>query len=112
MDNYAKGAVEEYLERNRKSLVEFFNDPQFPQGAVDDVEQHIESRLESIRQSIEKDLLTDNAYATLLIELEAKKRKIDESTFYVSLTDIAKTKDPKNPSYVIQGWLRDRKSVV
>lgn len=111
MDNYAKGAVEEYLERNRKSLVEFFNDPQFPQGAVDDVEQHIESRLESIRQSIEKDLLTDNAYATLLIELKAKKRKIDESTFYVSLTDIAKTKDPKNPSYVIQGWLRDRNTL-
>lgn len=111
MDIYTKGAVAEYLERNRKLLVEFFNDPQFPQGAVDDVEQHIESRLESIRQSIEKDLLTDNAYATLLMELEAKKRKIDDSTFYVSLTDIAKAKDSKNPSYVIQGWLRDRNTL-
>ena len=111
MDNYTKGAVEEYLERNRKSLVELFNDSQFPQGAVDDVEQHIESHLESIRQSIEKDLLTDNAYATLLMELEAKKRKIDDSTFYVSLTDIAKMKDIKNPSYVIQGWLRDRNTL-
>ncbi len=107
MDNYTKGAVEEYLERSRKSLLELFNDPSFPQGAVVD----IESRLEGIRQSIEKDLLTDNAYATLIMELEAKKRKIDDSTFYVSLTDIAKIKDPKNPSYVIQGWLRDRNTL-
>lgn len=107
MDNYTKGAVEEYLERSRKSLLELFNDPSFPQGAVVD----IESRLEGIRQSIEKDLLTDNAYATLIMELEAKKRKIDDSTFYVSLTDIAKIKEPKNPSYVIQGWLRDRNTL-
>ncbi|MBQ7302180.1 MAG: KilA-N domain-containing protein [Clostridia bacterium] len=107
MDNYTKGAVGEYLERSRKSLLELFNDPSFPQGAVVD----IESRLEGIRQSIEKDLLTDNAYATLIMELEAKKRKIDDSTFYVSLTDIAKIKDPKNPSYVIQGWLRDRNTL-
>ena len=107
MDNYTKGAVEEYLERSRKSLLELFNDPSFPQGAVVD----IESRLEGIRQSIEKDLLTDNAYATLIMELEAKKRKIDDSTFYVSLTDIAKIKEPKNPSYVIQSWLRDRNTL-
>ena len=107
MDNYTKGAVEEYLERNRKSLLELYNDPSFPQGAVVD----IESRLEGIRQSIEKDLLTDNAYATLIMELEAKKRKIDDSTFYFSLTDIAKMKDSKNPSYVIQGWLRDRNTL-
>ena len=111
MDNYTKGAVEEYLERSRKSLLELFNDPSFPQGAVDDIEKNIENRLEGIRQSIEKDLLTDNAYATLIMELEAKKRKIDDSTFYVSLTDIAKIKDPKNPSYVIQGWLRDRNTL-
>lgn len=111
MDNYTKGAVEEYLERSRKSLVELFNDPSFPQGAVDDIEKSIENRLEGIRQSIEKDLLTDNAYATLIMELEAKKRKIDDSTFYISLTDIAKIKDPKNPSYVIQGWLRDRNTL-
>ena len=111
MDNYTKGAVEEYLERSRKSLLELFNDPSFPQGAVDDIEKNIENRLEGIRQSIEKDLLTDNAYATLIMELEAKKRKIDDSTFYVSLTDIAKIKDPKNPSYVIQAWLRDRNTL-
>ncbi len=28
--------------------MEFFNDPNFPQGAVDDIEKHIESRLEGI----------------------------------------------------------------
>ena len=111
MDNYTKGAVEEYLERHRKSLEELYNDPTFPRGAVDDIEQHIESRLENVRQSIEKDLLTNNAYATLLMELEAKERKLDDSTFYVSLTDIAKMKDSKNPSYVIQGWLRDRNTL-
>ena len=89
MDNYTKGAVEEYLERHRKSLEELYNDPTFPRGAVDDIEQHIKSRLENVRQSIEKDLETNNAYATLLMELEAKERKLDDSTFYVSLTDIA-----------------------
>ncbi len=108
MDNYTKGAVEEYLERSRKSLLELFNDPSFPQSAVVD----IENRLEGIRQSIEKDLLTNNAYATLIMELEAKKRKINDSTFYVSLTDIAKMKDNKNPSYVIQAWLRDRNTLA
>ena len=41
MDNYTKGAVEEYLERHRKSLEELYNDPTFPRGAVDDIEQHI-----------------------------------------------------------------------
>lgn len=111
MDNYTKGAVEEYLERHRKSLEDLYNDPTFPQGAVDDIEQHIESRLENVRQSIEKDLLNNNAYATLLMELEAKERKLDDSTFYVSLTDIAKMKDSKNPSYVIHGWLRDRNTL-
>ena len=111
MDNYTRGAVEEYLERHRKSLEDLYNDPTFPQGAVDDIEQHIESRLENVRQSIEKDLLNNNAYATLLMELEAKERKLDDSTFYVSLTDIAKMKDSKNPSYVIQGWLRDRNTL-
>ena len=88
MDNYTKGAVEEYLERSRKSLLELFNDPSFPQGAVVD----IESRLEGIRQSIEKDLLTDNAYATLIMELEAKKRKIDDSTFLCFTNGYSKDK--------------------
>ena len=64
MDNYTKGAVEEYLERSRKSLLELFNDPSFPQGAVVD----IESRLEGIRQSIEKDLSNR--------EFEGKEREI------------------------------------
>ena len=112
MDNYTKGAVEEYLERHRKSLEELYNDPTFPRGAVDDFEQHIKSRLGNVRQSIEKDLETNNAYATLLMELEAKERKLDDSTFYVSLTDIAKMKDNKNPSYVIQAWLRDRNTLA
>lgn len=104
MDNYTKGAVEEYLERNREILDELVSN-----GIID--QSDIESRQVEIRQSIEKDLLTNNAYATLLMELEAKKRKIDDSTFYVSLTDIAKMEDPKNPSYVIQGWLRDRNTL-
>ena len=62
MDNYTKGAVEEYLERNRKSLLELYNDPSFPQGAVVD----IESRLEGIRQSIEKVLLNISAISSFV----------------------------------------------
>lgn len=97
--------------RNRKSMEKLYKDPDFPKGAIDDIDEHIENRLEKMHQSIEKDLLTDNAYATLLMELDARRRKIDDSTFYVSLTDIAKIKDSKNPSYVIQGWLRDRNTL-
>ena len=101
MDKYIKGAVEEYLERNRETLEGFVTN-----GIIDQSE--VESRLDEIRQSIETDLLTNNAYATLLMELNAKKRRIDDSTFYISLTDIARMKESKNPSYIIQGWLRDR----
>ena len=64
MDNYTRGAVEEYLERHRKSLEDIYNDPTFPQGVVDDIEQHIESRLENVRQSIEKDLLKPILFTT------------------------------------------------
>ena len=74
MDNYTKGAVEEYLERNREILDELVNN-----GIID--QSDIESMQVEIRQSIEKDLLTDNAYATLLMELEARKRKIDDSNY-------------------------------
>ncbi len=101
MDSYTKGAVAEYLERNRETLDGFVAN-----GIIDQSE--VENRLDEIRQSIENDLLTNNAYATLLMELNAKRHKIDDSTFYISLTDMAKLKDPKNPSYVIQAWLRDR----
>lgn len=60
----------------------FYNDPEFPQGAVDNVEQHIEIHLESIRQSIEKVLMTDNAYAMLLMKLDAKNHKIDDTIVF------------------------------
>ncbi len=101
MDSYTKSAVAEYLERNRETLDGFVAN-----GIIEQSE--VENRLDEIRQSIENDLLTNNAYATLLMELNAKKRRIDDSTFYISLTDIARMKEPKNPSYIIQGWLRDR----
>ena len=39
---------------------------------------------------------------------EVKKRKINDSTFHVLLTDIVKMKTSKYQSYVILSWLRNR----
>ena len=47
----------------------------------------------------------------LLMEIEKEKYKDEDGNEYVSLTEIARLKNFKNPSYVIQSWLRDRNTL-
>lgn len=56
------------------------------------------------KTKIQKCLETNEPYARLLMDLEHLKHK-DKITY--SLTEIAKTKDEANPSYIIQSWLRN-----
>ena len=37
--------------------------------------------------------------------------RVREDTDYVSLTELAKRRNPSNPSYVIQSWLRDKNTI-
>lgn len=104
MDSYMKGAVEEYIENNRAVLEDMCE-----RGVLSpaDVEEH----LESIRVNIEKNIESNKAYALLMMEMDRGKTKMKYNNNYVSLTEIAKLKNFKNPSYVIQSWLRDRNTL-
>ena len=104
LDYYIKGAVEEYLRHNRTILEGLRDQGVFSQSDV-------ESELENIKAKIEKDIETNKAYAMLLMEIEKDKYKDEDANEYVSLTEIARLKNFKNPSYVIQSWLRDRNTV-
>lgn len=104
LDYYINGAVEEYLKHNR-TILEGLRD----QGVFS--QEDVESELENIKAKIEKDIETNKAYAMLLIEIEKEKYKDEDENEYVSLTEIARLKNFKNPSYVIQSWLRDRNTV-
>jgi len=48
-------------------------------------------------------------YAMLLMDLT--HLRVREDTDYVSLTELAKRRNPSNPSYVIQSWLRDKNTI-
>lgn len=67
-----------------------------------------DSDIEKYCANIEKEILgfvkCNEPYAQLRMDLE----HIFSKTFNMySLTEIAKKKNPDNPSYVIQSWLRD-----
>lgn len=104
MDRYTKGAIEEYLERNRRVLEDMCDQGVFTQADV-------ESELEGIRRKIEKEFISNNVYGMLVIEMDALKSKNIDDDIYISLTEIAKIKNHENPSYVIQSWLRDRNTL-
>ena len=104
LDYYIKGAVEEYLKHNR-TILEGLRD----QGVFS--QEDVESELENIKAKIEKDIETNKAYAMLLMEIENEKYKDEDGNEYVSLTEIARLKNFKNPSYIIQSWLRDRNTL-
>lgn len=97
---YIKGAVEEYIDAYKRKLEKL-------QKTIPDLD--IERELKVVREKIEEYLKVNNAYAMLMMELETYKDK--DSDNYVSLTEIAKLKNPKNPSYVIQNWLRNRNTI-
>ena len=98
--DYIKGAVEEYIDAYKRKLEKL-------QKTIPDLD--IERELKVVREKIEEYLKVNNEYAMLMMELETYKDKYSDN--YVSLTEIAKLKNPKNPSYVIQNWLRNRNTI-
>lgn len=46
-----------------------------------------------------------------MMEMDRGKAKTKYNNNYVSLNEIAKLKNFKNPGYVIQSWLRDRNTL-
>ena len=90
---YIKGAVEEYIDAYKRKLEKL-------QKTIPNLD--IERELIVVREKIEEYLKVNNEYAMLMMELAVYKDKENDSSDYVSLTEIAKLKNPKNPSYLIQ----------
>lgn len=101
MDDMMK-AVDEYLENNEKMIERMHR-----KGLMQDIDA--EEQLALLHEKIKKYLDTNRPYAMLLMDLT--HLRVREDTDYVSLTELAKRKNPSNPSYVIQSWLRDKNTI-
>ena len=76
-------------------------------GLMQDIDA--EEQLALLHEKIKKYLDTNRPYAMLLMDLT--HLRVREDTDYVSLTELAKKRNPSNPSYVIQSWLRDKNTI-
>ena len=76
-------------------------------GIMQDIDA--EEQLALLHEKIKKYLDTNRPYAMLLMDLT--HLRVREDTDYVSLTELAKRRNPSNPSYVIQSWLRDKNTI-
>ena len=76
-------------------------------GLMQDIDA--EEQLALLHEKIKKYLDTNRPYAMLLMDLT--HLRVREDTDYVSLTELAKRRNPSNPSYVIQSWLRDKNTI-
>ena len=94
-------AIAEYINNIEQTIKEL----QEQSCMSDELAEHTR---QSTEKSIKKYLETNECYARLLMDLEHLKHK-DKTTY--SLTEIAKKKDEKNPSYVIQSWLRNNNTL-
>ena len=101
MDDMMK-AVDEYLENNEKIIERMHR-----KGLMQDID--VEEQLALLHEKIKKYLDTNRPYAMLLMDLTHLRARDD--TDFVSLTELAKRKNPSNPSYVIQSWLRDKNTI-
>ncbi len=101
MDDMMK-AVDDYLENNEKIIERMHR-----KGLMQDIDA--EEQLALLHEKIKKYLDTNRPYAMLLMDLTHLRAR--EDTDYVSLTELAKRKNPSNPSYVIQSWLRDKNTI-
>lgn len=99
--NIYENAIGEYLD----SLKDTLNDLQSNAGLT---EEYALELLQKNETRIRKLLETNEPYARLDLDLEHLEYK-DRNKY--SLTDIAKKKDSTNPSYIIQAWLRDVKTL-
>ena len=90
-------AIAEYLETKRKRTIDALKLAQFSDSEIAQQCAYIEKEIFDF-------VKCNEPYAQLLMDLE----HIFSKTFNLySLTEIAKKKNPDNPSYVIQSWLRD-----
>lgn len=96
-----KSAIEEYVNSYKKTWTKLHQ-----QGVI--TEDILNYKLKNLEIEIENFLEYNEPYGQLLLDINHIKAK--DSKLY-SLTDIAKQKNLDNPSYVIQSWLRDRKTL-
>lgn len=95
-------AVDEYLENNKK-LIERMQS----KGLMRDIDA--KEQIDQLHETIKKYMEINRPYAMLLMDLTQMRAREDSE--YVSLTEFAKRKNPTNPSYVIQSWLRDKNTI-
>ena len=95
-------AVDEYLENNKK-LIERMRS----KGLMRDIDA--KEQIDKLHETIKKYMEINRPYAMLLMDLTHMRARDDSD--YVSLTEFAKRKNPTNPSYVIQSWLRDKNTI-
>lgn len=96
-----KSAIEEYVDSYKKTWTKLQQ-----QGII--TKDILNYKLENLKKEIEHFLEFNESYGQLL--LDVNHIKIKELELY-SLTEIAKQKNLTNPSYEIQSWLRDRKTL-
>ncbi|MDE6058483.1 MAG: KilA-N domain-containing protein [Clostridia bacterium] len=96
-----EAAIAEYLDRVERTTRELQE-----RAYVSD--EDAEFFRQSAKDNIYKNLETNERYALLSLDLEHLKHKDD---LKYSLTEIAKRQDEANPSYIIQSWLRDVKTL-
>ena len=95
-------AVNEYLENNKK-LIERLKS----KGIMCDIDA--KEQIDQLHETIKKYMEINSPYAMLLMDLTHMRAR--ENSEYVSLTEYARRKNPTNPSYVIQSWLRDKNTI-
>lgn len=95
-------AIQEYYDNNEKMVLSVKDKCSM---SDEDVAQF----LSGVKKKLNELLIKNKPYADLMMDLDIL-RVIKENDF-VSLTEIAKRKNPNNPSYVIQSWLRDNNTI-
>ena len=68
-----------------------------------------QEQIDQLHETIKKYMEINRPYAMLMMDLT--HMQVREDSDYVSLTEFAKSKNPTNPSYVIQSWLRDKNTI-
>lgn len=95
-------AVQEYMTEFAENTRRILKKIKIPQ-------EEIELSIQEEQEKIEKLIETNKNYAKLLMDLRVYRK--DSERNMVSLTQFAKRKNETTPGYVIQSWLRDRKTL-
>lgn len=95
-------AIQEYYDNNENMVLSI-------KDKCSMSDEDVEHFLSGVKQKLNELLVKNKPYADLMMDLDIL-RVIKENEF-ISLTEIAKRKNPNNPSYVIQSWLRDKNTI-